>query len=165
MMTDRFHQYAQETLSAAGSAAIASVEPGVEGVPFGTRVLLAGGGQVHIQWVRSSSPGGDRAEDGSERVVTGQPPAPVPVPPLEGAGGVPVAEVSRHIAALLNNGGNAELARVDAYTDVESLGSPKQPHGVRAVCHSGAQIFGLFRHTLAAGAHGSSEAFRQRETV
>jgi hypothetical protein len=164
MMTDRFHAYAQETLDSADSPAITAVEPGGDdGVPFGTLVLLHSGGQIHIQWVRSSS-SGDRDADGKERIVTGQPPAKVEAPPLGREGNVSVADASRHIAALLNNGGNPELARVEAWADVDGVGSDRQPNGVRAVCHSGAMVFGLFRHTLRPG-QGAAEAFRQKETI
>lgn len=167
MMTARFHQWAQETLSAAAGGAVSAVESGgVDDVPFGTRVVFAGGGQLHIQWVRSSSPSGDRDGEGAERVVTREPPAPVPVPDLPSGGKVPVADASRFIAAVLAGGGNPEIDRVDAYADVPGVGSAAQPHGVRVVCHSGAQIFGLLRHTLPAGQHASREAaFRQKETV
>lgn len=165
MRVNRWHEWAQRTLARAGSATIAAVEAGVDDVPFGTRILLTNGGQLHIQWVRTAPPSGDASTE-EENVVTGQAPAPVEGPAVAAAGKASTTDLERHLAALLNNGGNDELVRVDAYADDPRLGSANQPHGVRVLCHSGAVIYGLFRHTLSAGQQPSKEAaFRQREAV
>lgn len=165
MRLDRFHSWAEQTLADAKSPSISGVESGVDGLPFGTRIVLANKAQVHIQWVRTAPPSGD-ASGSDEKIVTGQAPTPIDVPELAPAGPHATADVERHLAALLNNGGSAELAEVSGYSQDPKLGTKQQPFGVRVLCHSGAVIYGLFRHTLGAGHQPTKETeFRQREAL
>lgn len=163
MRLDRFHPWAEQALAAAKSPSISGVAAGVDGLPFGTRVVLANKAQVHIQWVRTAPSSGD-ASGADEKIVTGEPPAPVDVQQLAPAGPYATENVERHLAALLNNGGNEELVDVIGYSQDSKLGTAQQRFGVRVLCHSGAVIYGLFRHTLGAGQQPSKESeFKQRE--
>ncbi|RKS70791.1 hypothetical protein BZB76_5271 [Actinomadura pelletieri DSM 43383] len=165
MRLDRFHPWAEQTLADAKSAAISGMESGVDGLAFGTRIVLANKAQVHIQWVRTAPPSGD-ASGSAEKIVKGESPTPVDVPDLPPTGPYATADVERHLAALLNNGGNDELAEVRGYSQDSKLGTTQQPFGIRVLCHSGAVVFGLFRHTLGAGQQPTKEgAFKQRETL
>ncbi|RFS83325.1 hypothetical protein D0T12_19875 [Actinomadura spongiicola] len=165
MRLDRFHPWAEQTLTDAKSPAISEVESGVDGLTFGTRIVLANKAQVHVQWVRTAPPSGD-ASGSDEKIVTGQPPTPVDIPELAPTGPYTTADVERHLVALLNNGGNDELIDVRGYSQDAKLGTTQQPFGVRVLCHSGAVIFGLFRHTLGAGQQRTKESeFRQREAL
>jgi hypothetical protein len=73
---------------------------------------------------------------------------------------VPTAEIPAMRARARRFAAAARCWRVDH----PNLGSDQQPHGVRVVFHSGAQIVGMFRHTLSAGQRPAA-AFRQEGTV
>lgn len=163
MRLDRFQSWAEQTLADAKSRLLSGVEPGVDSLPFGTRITLANKAQVHIQWVRTAPPSGD-ASGSDEKIVTGEPPVPVEVSEPALGGSYATADVEHHLAALLNNGGNNELASVSGYSQDPKLGTAQQPFGVRVACHSGAVVYGLFRHTLGPGQQPTKESeFRQRE--
>ncbi|TDD69791.1 hypothetical protein [Actinomadura rubrisoli] len=163
MKLNRWQPWAEQTLNDAKSAAVTGVES-LDGDPRCSRITLANGAAIHVQWVRTAPPTGDGGDE--EKIITGEAPAPVDVPDVPVTGKVPTAELERHLAALLANGGNPELISVIGYSQDPKLGSDRQPFGVRVLCHSGAVIFGLFRHTLGAGQTPTQEStFKQRETL
>jgi hypothetical protein len=165
MMPSRFRLWAEQTIKDAKSPAIARVESGgIENVPEATRVIFETGAELHVQWVRTSTPDGDAKERVGEP-TTGEPPLPVDIPELPAAGRLAMADVEAHLAALLNNGGNPELIEVKGYSRA-GRGSERQPHGLTVRCHSGAALYGLFRHALPAGQKpGDASEFGRRNEI
>lgn len=134
--------------------------------PCVTRVELATGAQIYVQWVGAAPPngGGDTGEP--DKPVTGPPPAPVKVPELATSGRLRTADIEQHLAALLANGGNTQVRDVAGYSTDPALGSDQQRYGIRIRCHDESAVYALFRHTLPKGqqpGHGSE--FNQREEV
>lgn len=159
----RFHPWAEEQISK--SHAVASVEPVQGDTPFVSRITFRSGSQVVLQWVGTAPPGGDHP-DSDEKIVTGTPPEPVEVPDLATSGQLKTAEIERHFAALINNGRHNELAAVRGYTQIPGRDQGNQPYGLRIDCHSGATIYGLFRHILSHGQQPTTQTeFKQREAV
>ncbi len=160
MRIDRFQPWAEQVI--AQSPAIGGVEPGIEGKPAGTRITLATGAQIHIQWVRTSPPTGDKFAE-PESPVIGQPAEPVKVPELPTSGRIRTADVEQYLAALLINGGHEEVAEVTGYSAISDRKDREQRYGLRVRAHSGATIYGLFLHTLSSGRQPGHEFDQQDE--
>lgn len=160
-----FRQWAEQVI--AQSPAIASItEAGAKDVPQMSRVELATGAQIYVQWVGTAPPTGGGATGEPDTVVTGPPPAPVKVPELSTSGRVRTADVEQHLAALLNNAGHDQVLDVTGYSADPALGSSDQPYGLRVRFHSGASVYGLFRYMLPRGQQpGQGGEFKQREEV
>jgi hypothetical protein len=165
MRIRRFHPWVEEQIakSPAVASARAAEIPGEP--PFVTHVAFEAGGQIFIHWVGTSPPGGDHP-DNPEEIVTGAPPESVEVPDLATTGRLKTADIELHLAALINNGGHHELAEVGGYTQIPDRDPGNQPYGLRIRCHSGAMIYGLFRHTLSRSQQPTEQSeFAQREAV
>lgn len=131
-------------------------------LPFASRVELATGAQVHVQWVGASPP---RPVD-PDNPVTGPPPAPVKLPDLGTSGRLRTGDIEQHLAALLNNAGHDQILDVTGYSVDPVLGSEEQRYGVRIRFHDESAVFGLFRHTLSAGQQASKATeFKQRDEL
>ena len=134
--------------------------------PYVSRVELATGAQIYVQWVGGTPPEGSAPLGEPDPVVTGPPAPPVKVPELTTSGTLRTEDIERHLAALLNNGGHEEVLDVVGYTQDPELGSETQTYGLRVRCHSGATLKGLFRHTLRRGEQpGQGTEFKQRKEV
>lgn len=164
MRLPRWAPWVEDVLK--GSPAITAVKPfadaGITDLKFGHVITLRTGAQIALQWVRTSPPSGDQPEE--EAVATGEPPAAQTLPELPGSGRTPLALVEEHIAALIANGGNAEIRAVERK-------SVRDDAGLRPCCvivrmHNGADVFGVFRSMAPAGANLTSGGdFQQREEV
>lgn len=144
MRPARFQEFAQQTL--AGAPGIAAVEPWQDGTtrPFGLKVTLGTGAQVWPAITAVAAPG--EHYDQPETPVEGEPPAEMPMPPLEAK--MPITEVEKVIAAALAASANPEIARVYCYSD------RKQPNlnpGVGLHFHNGGKIHMVFVHAMRAG--------------
>lgn len=149
------------------SPAIASISRAPsDDPPCISRVELATGAQVYIQWVATAPPTGNAPVGEPDAAVTGPPPAPVKVPELATSGTLRTEDIERHLAALLNNGGHEEVMDVMGYTQDPALGSEEQTYGLRIRCHSGSNVYGLFRYVLPRGATPAQGGeFKQRKEV
>lgn len=149
------------------SPAVANVAPSSE-LPgqCGTRIELAAGPQIYVQWVSTSPPKGAGKLGESDEVVTGPPPAVVKVPDLATSGRLRTGDIEQHLAALVNNTGHPELRDVNGYSQHPSLGSDEQRYGIRIRFHDESAIYALFRHTLRQGASPSQATdFKQQDEL
>lgn len=149
------------------SPAVAAVDRMPDGdPPCVTRVELATGAQIYLQWVGGAPPTGAAPAGEPDPAVTGPAPAPVQVPELATRGHLRTADVEQHLAALLANGGHDQIVDVSGYSTDPKLGSDTQPYGIRVRFHDGSEVYALFRYTLPRGAAPSSGGeFKQREEV
>ncbi len=149
MRPARFQQFAIDTYRAAGLRA----EPWTEGDrrPYGVKVGLPSGAEV---WhaITVQSPDGERY-DQDEQPVEKDAPEPVAVPEL-GAGRMRLADVERHLAALLTNTGSPEIVKCWTYSDREQ---PATTPGLGVEFWSGGRAFLPFAHALRAGADPGRE--------
>lgn len=152
------------------SATVARVESGGvgeggEAMPCGTRVTFATGAHLHIGWVGSAPLVGAGAAGEPDAVVTGPPPEPVKVPDLPVSGRLRVADIERHLAALLNNGGHEEVETATGFSSGPGNDPPTtQKYGLRIRFHDGSRVTGLFIQTLSSGQR-PGRPYEQREEV
>lgn len=137
MRPQRFQEYALEAYRAAGLQA----EPWQDGTsrPFGIRVTLPGGAQAAHAITFQSAEGEKYSEP--EQPVEKDAPEALPVPDL-GAGKPAAPQLELYLAALVNNAGSQEIARVWAYSDREH---PPQNPGFGVEFHTGARAYCMFR--------------------
>lgn len=169
MRAQRFQDWLLEQLQAdlppAVSKAASFAEAGYTERPLGVALALSSGASVYVQIVRGSPPDGSDGRD-EEPIADGEPPASVPPVELPASGSVKTANVEAWLAAVVANSGHREIAQVERYSVSRDLGSEQQKYGVKVSCHSKADIFLLFVHTLRAGDKPSSAAaFKQLEAV
>jgi hypothetical protein len=142
---------------------VASVAPfadeGITDKPCGNVITLSTGARLYVQWVRTAAAGGEDQSQ-PEVPVTGQAPEPVGVPALPASGRTSMALVEEFLVAVITNGKSDEIKSVSGKTDR----SGQQPYGLTIAMHSGANVYGLFLHTLPAGQSPGGE-FQQREEV
>jgi hypothetical protein len=157
--------WAEQVIGASPAVAAINRLP-VDDPPCIYRVELAAGGQIHLQWVGGAPPGGGAPAGEPDPVVTGPPPAAVPVPELATTGRLRTADIEAHLAALLAGGGHEQILDVAGYSADPRLGSETQPYGIRIRFHDGSAVYGLFRYTLPRGQQpGHNTEFKQREEV
>ncbi|WP_182605366.1 hypothetical protein [Streptomyces alkaliphilus] len=84
------------------------------------------------------------------------PPAEIPVPELGTGRGIPLVDIERYLAAVLNNSGSPEIERTYSYRDREQ---PSITSGIGVVFHSGARIFAPFVHVMRAGERTSGRPY------
>ncbi|GLZ16147.1 hypothetical protein Acsp04_63820 [Actinomadura sp. NBRC 104425] len=164
MRLARWEPWVRDVLAA--SPAVAEVAPfaeaGIDHKPCGTTIRFATGAQVYVQWVRASGAGDDHSVP--EEPVTGTPPEPVTVPDLPTSGRLPMRQVEQHLAALINNAGSPEIKSVTGKAAAGEDGP--RPYGLEVQFHSGHTNYGLFLHTLPAGAKPTQEGeFQQRKEI
>lgn len=163
MKPRRFAEWAEPILLA--SPAIAAVtEHEIKDIPRLSRVEFATGAQIIIQWAGTAPPTGGGAPGEGDRVVTGQPPAPVKIPELATSGRLRTRDIEQHLAALLNNGGHEEILDVTGYSQDPKLGSETQPYGIRIRFHDDSTVYAYFRRMAPAGGQPGGD-FQQREEV
>lgn len=161
MTPGSFAPWAEQVISQ--SPAVAAVARSEDTAPpHASRIELAAGPQVHVQWVGASPP---RPAD-PDNPVTGPPPAPVTVPDLATSGRLRTGDIEQHLAALLTNAGHDQILDVTGYSADPRLGSEEQRYGIRIRCHDESAVYGLFRHTLSRGQQASSATeFKQRDEL
>ena len=166
MRLARWEPWVRDVL--AGSPAIAKVAPfnavDIHHKPCGTAVQFQAGAQVYVQWIRASGGAGD---DHSipEEPVTGPAPEPVEVPDLPTSGRLPMRQVEAHLVALITNAANPEIKSVAGKAQQNGEDGPR-PYGLEIQYYSGHVNYGLFLHTLPAGAQPSKEGeFQQRKEI
>ncbi|MBB5431325.1 hypothetical protein [Nocardiopsis composta] len=169
MRAPRFQDWLLEQLQAdlppAVSKAASFAEAGYTERPLGVALALSSGASVYVQIVRGSPDDGSDRKD-EEPVVTGKPPAALPAVELPVAGSVRTADVEGWLAHAVSASGHSEIAQVKRYSTDPDLGSDTHKYGVKVSCHSGADIYLLFVHTLRSGDSPSAgSAFRQLEAV
>lgn len=165
MRLARWEPWVRDVLN--GSPVITGVQrfadAGITTRPCGHVITLRTGATVAVQWVRTSASGGEDQSQ-PEQPVTGEPPAPVTLPELPASGRVPLTLVEEHLAALITNGGSAEVRAVERKSTRPDAGP--RPCGLTIHMHSGADVFGVFLHTVPAGADLTSGGeFQQRKEV
>ncbi|MFB4307014.1 hypothetical protein [Actinomadura sp. GTD37] len=164
MRLPRWAPWVQEILT--GSPAITQVQSfadaGIADRPCGHVITLRTGANVAVQWVRTSASGGEDQSQ-PEEPVTREAPAPVTLPELPSSGRTPLTLVEEHLAALITNGGSAEIREVARKSTRPEPGP--RPCGIAVHMHSGADVFGVFLHTAPAGGSFSGGEFQQREEV
>jgi hypothetical protein len=165
MKPAHFAPWAEQTIGQSPAVASVTRVPDAD-PPCVTRVELATGAQIYLQWIGGAPPSGSAPVGEPDPVVTGPAPAPVQVPELATRGNLRTADVEQHLAALLNNGGHDQLADVSGYSADPKMGSDQQPYGIRIRFHDGSAVWALFRYTLPRGQQPSSGGeFKQREEV
>src|SRR5690606_305170 len=175
MRADRFESWLVDCLQAAGGPEVTTfAAAGYAARPLGVVLALPSGASVYVQIVRGSPPDGSDRRD-PEPIVTGEPaavlppvelPAPGSVRTADGEGWVRQADVVGWVAHAVSALGCAEISAVERYSTSRDLGSETQRYGVHVACHSGADIYLLFAHTLRAGnSPNSGNAFQQLESV
>ncbi|MQS07147.1 hypothetical protein [Streptomyces alkaliphilus] len=146
MRPERFRDFALEIYGRApGITAVESWSEGTER-PFGIEVTLASGARVRHA-ITAQAAEGDRYDE-PEKPVEKDPPAEIPVPELGTGRGIPLVDIERYLAAVLNNSGSPEIERTYSYRDREQ---PSMTSGIGLVFHSGARIFAPFVHVMRAG--------------
>ena len=163
MRLPRWMPWIEEVLT--GSPAITGVRTfeaeGITDPKYGHVITLRGGAQIALQHGRTSPPSGDLGE---EAIVTGEPPAAQTLPELPSTGRTPTRLIEEHLAALIANGGNAEIRAVERKSVRPDAGP--RPYCVVVRFHNGADIVVMFRSLAPAGANLSSGGdFQQREEV
>jgi len=166
MRADRFESWLVDCLQAADGPEVQTfAAAGYTARPLGVVLALPSGASVYVQIVRGSPDDGSDRKD-EEPVVTGPPPAPLPAVELPATGSVRTADVEGWLAHAVSASGHSEIAQVKRYSTTLGLGSDTHKHGVKVSCHSGADIYLLFAHTLRAGDSPSAgTAFKQLESV
>ncbi|GHJ28223.1 hypothetical protein [Streptomyces hygroscopicus] len=147
MRPQRFQDWAVDALRQ--GTEVAEVEPWQDGRnrPYGLKTRFRTGAEIWMGITAVAPPGEDYSQP--EQPVEGEPPAAVPVPELVGANGkVSVTQAERHLAALLNNAGSAEVAGAYGYSD---RADPALNPGVGVDFHSGGKIHCVFVHALRPG--------------
>ena len=166
MRADRFESWLVDCLQAAGGPEVTTfAAAGYAARPLGVVLALPSGASVYVQIVRGSPPDGSDRRD-PEPIVTGEPAAVLPPVELPASGSVRTADVEGWVAHAVSASGCAEISAVERYSTSRDLGSETQRYGVHVACHSGADIYLLFAHTLRAGnSPNSGNAFQQLESV
>lgn len=136
---------------------------GEAGMEHTTGVVLQApdGGAAYLQIVH----GGGRY-DGEEKIVEGNPPAPVaPVSLVVQPGGqLRMVDVEAWITAAIVNSQSRELATVERYSTREKSGA--HPFGFNITWHSGASTHAHLLYTLRPGERrGADTRYRVLETV
>jgi hypothetical protein len=129
-----------------------------------THVTFPTGAKVIIHWVGSDPLGGKNVNPDGSPVVTGPPPTQVPVPELASAGRLKLLDIETHLAAVLNNGGHAEVAEALGYHQRPDplRGKRTMQYGLHVGCHSGEAVTGMFIHTLPAGRQPTPQTLYQQ---
>jgi hypothetical protein len=170
MKPDRYRTWAEEHLRQ--SPAITSVDAvqrtGEDAHITDTHVTFTTGAKVIVHWVGADQVGGPNRNPDGSIATTGPAPERVPVPELATSGRLRLLDIEAHLAAVLNNGGHPEVVKV---VGRQQDSDPNHEHrdlecGLRVHCHSGADVFGIFEHTLPPGSRpGPDTKFKQREEV
>lgn len=170
MEPGRYRPWAEEHLRQ--SPAITSVDAvqltGEDAHITETHVRFATGATVVLHWVGTDQVGGPNLNPDGSIVTTGPLPEQVPVPELATSGRLRMVDIEAHLAAVLNNAGHPEVARVVGYNQEPDPNREHRtlPYGIRVYCHSGANVIGTIEHTLPPGSRpGPDTRFKQREEV
>lgn len=142
-------------------------DPGVGDHTFGLVLGSPAGGSVYMQWTHGAPPGGDPS-DRDERIVEGEPPAPVPAVRLQpGADGkLPVRELEAWLHAVIVNSGCREIEVVERFSDRPDSERGTHPYGLCIRFHNGGEAYGILWYTLPAGARRVPDAkYRILESV
>lgn len=129
----------------------------------GLTLTSPAGGTIDVQWVHGRA-GGDRREE-EEKVVEGDPPAPVEPVVLAPApdGRISAEQVEAWLAALAANSGSREIAAITRYSKRPS--DPNAPaahrYGIAIDWHSRNSTYGGIVHTLAKGEKRSPGTLRR----
>ena len=123
-------------------------EAGYDRCPYGLVVTYATGARVLLQIVGTTAPGDDLSTP--EQIVEGEaPPDELPVPEPVDGGRVRLDRVDGHLAALVANSGNREVADVEVFSQRAQPGAVR--YGARFAFHSGATVYVYVVHALPAG--------------
>lgn len=152
MRPQRFEDLLKNLLQQAGGQVkdVATVkEAGYDRHPYGLSVTYTTGARVLLQFV-GTLPDGDKHTT-PEQIVEGEQALPeVPVPDVFEGGKVQLGLVDQHLAALLANSGNREIASVTPYT-AEPDDHTAVRYGLRVIFHDGSRIQVYVVHALPAG--------------
>lgn len=112
--------------------------------PDNRRLTFSTGGQVYIQFVHSSPPGGDNYLEPERIVEADKPLDPVPVPAIDtSSGSIRIADVQAWLLAGFRNAGSREIVEVSPGSGGSSAIIIKFANGAGA--------YGIWVHTLRRG--------------
>jgi hypothetical protein len=146
MRPQRFQEFAVNTFRAGKE--VTNATPWTEQTkrPFGVKVHFSTGAQLWLGITAMAAPGEDYSQP--ETPVSSEPPADMAVPELYVNGKVSIAKAELYLAALINNAGSAEVARVYGYSDRPT---PAMHPGLGVDFHNGSKIQMVFVHAVRAG--------------
>jgi hypothetical protein len=129
----------------------------------GLTLTSPAGGTIDIQWVHGRA-GGDRRDE-AEKIVEGEPPAPVEPVVLAPApdGRISAEQVEAWLAALITNSGSREVAKVTRYSHRRA--DPNAPaahkYGITVDWHSRNSVYGGVVYMLRQGERRSEGTLRR----
>ncbi|MFC0602023.1 hypothetical protein [Streptomyces palmae] len=156
MRPARFEQFLKSLLEQAGVAKEVQTarEVGDDRHPYGLAVTYSTGARVLLQIVATSAEG-DKF-DQTEQIIEGDAPAPVEAPEPFDGGQVRLELVDQHIAALVLNSGNREVASAEAFSTREAPGAVH--YGVKIIYHDTSRVYVYVVKALPAGRDWSGGA-------
>jgi hypothetical protein len=123
-------------------------EAGYDRHPYGLVVTYRTGARALLQIVVTSAEA-DKFSEPEQIVEGGTPPAPVEVPDLFDGGKVRLANVDRHLTALVLNSGSREVVSAEAFSARETPSSVR--YGAKITFHDTSRIYVYVVHALPAG--------------